>query len=286
MFENFSLMRTQKIDNVNDILKLYNEDELFVHEKIEGTLGIYFKINDKTCFKTRIGISFTNVPEMDENIPNNTVFLAIITQDNKITVVDILWYDEIQLYTEALYERMSYIEKIKEYVEVQEFKLLKDQKNIDNYIIKPKFSTYKITKQNSSEYNGDWFTIDNNTHDVIIKSYFTNGGKKFFRCFQIIEGRLKKVCNVSIEDEKINRKITKIVNNNKRAVITLTGLIKEEKIINPEFIKIKKNKPFNSVTSLKDRKFSTLEVITIGNKNKNKVISGLVDSYTTNRRLI
>lgn len=286
MFDNFSLMRTQKINDISELLKIYSEDDILLQRKLSGTLGVFYKIDNNTFFKTRIGINFKNIPDMPEEVPNNTAYLSIVSQDNVITVIDSLVYDEETVYVKPLSERLEYINKHKETINVQEFVKLKDITDINNFIIKPCESTYKISKQNSSEYFGDWFTLNNNRHDVIIKSLFVNDNKTHFRCFQLIDGNLKKVCNITVEDENINRKLIYIVKNNKRAVVTIQGKITGEKITSPVFIKLKKNKPFNSVTSNNDRQFTALVVITIGKKAKKKVISSTVDSFSTQRRTI
>lgn len=286
MFDNFSLMRTQKINDIDELLKIYDEDSLLVQKKLPGTLGIFYKTDGKTCFKTRIGINFKNIQNMSEDIPDNTAYLAIISHDNVITVIDILFYDEKTIYTKPLHERIEYINKHKEILDIQEFKSVNDVDNLQGFIIKPKESTYKISQQNSSEYSGDWFTINDNKHDVIIKSFFINNKQKHFRCFQLISGNLKKVCNITIEDENINRKLTHTIKNNKRAVATIQGKIEGEKITSPTFTKLKKNKPFNSVTSNNDRQFTTLEIITIGKKRKKQIISSTVDSFSTQRRTV
>lgn len=286
MFDNFSLMRTQKINNISELLKIYSEDDILLQRKIPGTLGVFYKFNNRTFFKTRIGINFKNIPEMPEDVPNNTAYLSIVSQDNDITIIDSLVYDEVTTYIKPLSERLEYINKHKDTLNVQEFIKLKNTSDIKNFIIKPCDSTYKISKQNSNEYSGDWFTLNNNRHDVIIKSFFINDNKKHFRCFQLINGNLKKVCNVTVEDENINRKLTYTVNNNKRSVVTIQGKISGDRITSPVFIKLKKNKPFNSVTSNNDRQFTTLVVITIGKNVKKKVISSTVDSFSTQRRTI
>jgi len=286
MFDNFSLVRTQKINDIDELLKIYDKDSLLIQKKLTGTLGIFYKLDNKTYFKTRIGINFKNIPDMPDDIPNNTAYLSIISPDNDITVIDSLIYDEKITYTKQLHERISYINKNKEILNVQEFMQLCDVDDINNFIIKPKESIYKISQQNSNEYDGDWFTVNDNKHDVIIKSFFINNKQKHFRCFQLISGNLKKVCNITIEDENINRKLTHTIKNNKRAVATIQGKIEGEKIISPTFIKLKKNKPFNSVTSNNDRQFTTLEIITIGKKRKKKIISSTVDSFSTQRRIV
>jgi len=286
MFDNFSLMRTQKISDVDELLKIYHKDDLLVQKKLPGTLGIYYKEDNKSYFKTRIGISFKNIPEMHEDIPNNTAYLSIISPDNDITIIDSLIYDEETIYTKQLSDRIEYINKNKESLNIQEFISLNDIEDINNFIIKPSESTYKISQQNSSEYDGDWFTLNNNKHDVIIKSFFINDNQKFFRCFQLVNGQLKKVCNITVEDKNINRKLTYTIKNNKRAVATIFGKATGEKITSPTFIKLKKNKPFNSVTSNNDRQFTTLEIITIGKRTKKKVISSTVDSFSTQRRIV
>jgi hypothetical protein len=255
-------------------------------EKIPGTLGIFYKTNNKTYFKTRIGINFKDIPEMPEDIPNNTAYLSIISPDNNITIIDSLIYDEKTIYTKPLYERIDYINKNKDLLHIQEFISLNEIDDINNFIIKPTESIYKISQQNSNEYNGDWFTLNNNKHDVIIKSFFINNGQKYFRCFQLVDGNLKKVCNIIVEDKNINKKLTYIIKNNKRAVATIRGKIDGEKITSPMFIKLKKNKPFNSVTSNNDRQFMTLEIITIGKKGRKEIISNTVDSFSTKRRIV
>jgi hypothetical protein len=286
MFDNFSLMRTQKINDINELLKIYDVNDILIQRKLSGTLGIFYKTDNKTYFKTRIGISFKNIPDMHEDIPNNTAYLSIISQDNVIAIIDSLVYDEETIYIKPLRERIEYINKHKETLNVQEFIQLEDSTDINNFIIKPCESTYKISKQNSSEYFGDWFTLNDNRHDVIIKSYFINNSQTYFRCFQLIGGNLKKVCNITIEDENINRKVLYTLKNNKRAVVTISGKIDGDKITSPTFIKLKKNKPFNSVTSNNDRQFTTLEIITIGKRTKKKVISNTVDSFSTQRRIV
>jgi len=286
MFDNFSLMRTQKINDISELLKIYDVSDILIQRKLHGTLGVFYKTDNKTYFKTRIGISFKNIPDMHEDVPNNTAYLSIISQDNVITIIDSLVYDEETIYTKPLRERVEYINKHKETLNVQEFIQLEDSTDINNFVIKPCESTYKISKQNSSEYFGDWFTLNDNRHDVIIKSYFINGSTKHFRCFQLLDGKLKKVCNITVEDENINRKLTHTLKNNKRAVVTISGKIDGEKITSPSFIKLKKNKPFNSVTSNNDRQFTTLEIITIGKRIKKKIISSTVDSFSTQRRIV
>ena len=286
MFDNFSLMRTQKINNLDELLKIYDKDSLLAHKKLPGTLGIFYKFNNKTYFKTRIGINFKNIPDMPDEIPNNTAYLSIISPDNDITIIDSLIYDEKIIYTKPLYERISYIDKNKEILNIQEFTCINDIDDINNFIIKPSESTYKISQQSSNEYDGDWFTLNNDKHDVIIKSFFINNKQKYFRCFQLIDGSLKKVCNITIENENVNKKLTFIIKNNKRAVATIFGKIEKEKITSPKFIKLKKNKPFNSVTSNSNRQFTTLEIITIGKKSKKKIISSTVDSFSTQRRIV
>jgi hypothetical protein len=223
---------------------------------------------------------------MPEDIPNNTAYLSIISPDNDITIIDSLIYDEEIIYAKQLSDRIEYINKNKESLNIQEFISLNDIEDINNFIIKPSESTYKISQQNSSEYDGDWFTLNNNKHDVIIKSFFINDNQKFFRCFQLVNGQLKKVCNITVEDKNINRKLTYTIKNNKRAVATIFGKATGEKITSPTFIKLKKNKPFNSVTSNNDRQFTTLEIITIGKRTKKKVISSTVDSFSTQRRIV
>jgi hypothetical protein len=279
-------MRTQKINDISELLKIYHEDNVLAQKKLPGTLGIFYKVDNKTYFKTRIGINFKNIPDMPEDIPNNTVYLSIISPDNDITIIDSLIYDEKIIYTKPLYERIEYINKNKELLNIQEFVSLNDVDDINKFIIKPGESIYKISQQNSSEYEGDWFTVNDDKHDVIIKSFFINNNQKFFRCFQLVDGNLKKVCNITIEDENFNRKLTYTIKNNKRAVATISGKIKGDKIISPSFIKLKKNKPFNSVTSNNDRQFTTLEIITIGKQIKKKVISSTVDSFSTQRRIV
>jgi hypothetical protein len=286
MFDNFSLMRTQKINDINELLKIYDVNDILIQRKLSGTLGIFYKTDNKTYFKTRIGISFKNIPDMHEDIPNNTAYLSIISQDNVIAIIDSLVYDEETIYIKPLRERIEYINKHKETLNVQEFIQLEDATDINNFIIKPYESTYKISKQNSSEYFGDWFTLNDNRHDVIIKSYFINNSQTHFRCFQLLDGKLKKVCNITIEDENTNRKVLHTLKNNKRAVVTISGKIDGDKITSPTFIKLKKNKPFNSVTSNNDRQFTTLEIITIGKRTKKKVISNTVDSFSTQRRIV
>jgi hypothetical protein len=279
-------MRTQKINDINELLKIYDVNDILIQRKLSGTLGIFYKTDNKTYFKTRIGISFKNIPDMHEDIPNNTAYLSIISQDNVIAIIDSLVYDEETIYIKPLRERIEYINKHKETLNVQEFIQLEDATDINNFIIKPYESTYKISKQNSSEYFGDWFTLNDNRHDVIIKSYFINNSQTHFRCFQLLDGKLKKVCNITIEDENTNRKVLHTLKNNKRAVVTISGKIDGDKITSPTFIKLKKNKPFNSVTSNNDRQFTTLEIITIGKRTKKKVISNTVDSFSTQRRIV
>lgn len=286
MFDNFSLMRTQKINDIYELLKIYHKDELLVQKRLPGTLGIYYKIDNKTYFKTRIGINFKNIPDMPEDIPNSTAYLSIISPDNDITVIDSLIYDEETVYIKPLYDRIEYISRNKDSLDIEEFVPLSDVEDINDFIIKPSESTYKISQQSSNEYDGDWFTLNNNKHDVIIKSFFINNNQKYFRCFQLIDGKIKKVCNITIEDKNINRKLTHIIKNNKRAVATISGKATGEKITSPEFIKLKKNKPFNSVTSNNDRQFTTLEIITIGKRTKKKVISSTVDSFSTQYRIV
>jgi hypothetical protein len=274
-------MRTQKISDISELLKIYRKDDILAQKKLPGTLGIFYKADDKTYFKTRIGINFKNIPDMPDNIPNNTAYLSIISPDNDITIIDSLIYDEKTIYTKPLYERIEYINKNKDILNVQEFVSLDSVDDINNFIIKPGESTYKISQQNSNEYAGDWFTLNNNKHDVIVKSFFINNNQKYFRCFQLVSGSVKKVCNITIEDENLNRKITYTIKNNKRAVVTIHGKIEGEKITSPTFIKLKKNKPFNSVTSNNDRQFATLEIIIIGKQRKKKIISNAVDSFST-----
>lgn len=283
MFDNFSLMRTQKINDIDELLKIYRKDDLLVQEKIPGTLGIYYKEDNKSYFKTRIGISFKNIPDMHEDIPNNTAYLSIISPDNDITIIDSLIYDEEIIYAKPLYERIEYINKNKELLSIQEFISFSDIEDINNCIVKPRESVYKISQQSSNEYNGDWFTLNNNKHDVIIKSFFINNKQKFFRCFQLVDGKLKKVCNIAVDNKNVNRKLTNIIKNNKRAVATIFGKSSGEKITSPTFIKLKKNKPFSSVTSNNDRQFTTLEVITFGKQIKKRIISSTVDTFSTNR---
>jgi hypothetical protein len=90
-----------------------------------------------------------------------------------------------------------------------------------------------------------------------------------------------------VSSDIINKKLSQTVKNNKRAVITIKGKMKEDKIKNPQFITIKKNKPFNSVDSLNDRMFTSFEIITIGNKKETrKFISRSVDGFTSQRGII
>ena len=143
MFDNFSLMRTQKINDIDELLKIYDEDSLLVQKKLPGTLGIFYKTDGKTCFKTRIGINFKNIQNMSEDIPDNTAYLSIISHDNDITVIDILFYDEKTIYTKPLHERIEYINKHKEILDIQEFKSVNDVDDLQGFIIKPKGSSIK-----------------------------------------------------------------------------------------------------------------------------------------------
>jgi len=279
-------MRTQKIKSIKDVLKTHQEDELVIQPKINGTLGIYYKIYDKTFFKTRIGINFKNIPKIPESIPDATAFLSIISTENEITVIDTLVYSEESVFTKTLSERIEYTNRHCDELSVLNVLPISEYSIDKNYVIKSLTSKYKLSNQSSNEYSGDWFTIDDNSHDVIVKSFYINDNQKFFRCFQLVEGKLKKVCNITVDNDRINRKLTHTIKNNKRAVITIHGTISGDKIKNPQFIALKKNKPFNSVISTNDRMFSTLEIITIGDNSKNKFISNTADGFSTQRRII
>ena len=130
MFDNFSLMRTQKINDISELLKIYSEDDILLQRKLSGTLGVFYKFDNKSFFNTRIGINFKNIPDMPEEVPNNTAYLSIVSQDNVITVIDSLVYDEETVYIKPLSERLEYINKHKETINVQEFVKLKIMKRI------------------------------------------------------------------------------------------------------------------------------------------------------------
>jgi hypothetical protein len=279
MFDNFSLMRTQKINDISELLKIYKEDELLVQDKLNGTLGLYYKENNESHFRTRIGIQFKDVQIMNEEIPNNTVFLAIMSQDNNATVIDVLVYDEKNMFSSPLIKRIEILKEISKKINVQVFKSF-DCFNRRS-IIKPKSSTYKLSNNKSSETNGDWFTFIDNRHDIILGSTYINNNKRYFRGFQLIEGRNRKVCNITIEDKHIENKITRVITDNKRSVVTITGDHNGEKILNAKFASIKKNKPFNSVNRTADRLFETFEVFVIGKKRSRKVISKLNNTFST-----
>jgi len=279
MFESFSLMRTQKINNINDLLKIYKEGDLLVQDKLNGTLGLYYKEDNETKFKTRIGVQFKDVQEMNEEIPNSTVFLSIMSQDNEVTIIDVLVYDEKNIFSSPLIERIKILEEIKEKINVQAFK---EFDYLDrNSIIKIKNSTYKLSNNKSTETKGDWFTFIDNRHDIILGSMYINNNKRHFRGFQLIEGRNRKVCNITIENKHIENKITKVITNNKRVVVTVTGDHNGEKISNAKFVSIKKNKPFSSINRSTDRLFETFEVFVIGKKRSRKVISKTSNTFST-----
>jgi hypothetical protein len=280
-------MRTQKINNIDDLLNVFELDELMIQDKVKGTLGVYYKDNETTRFKSRIGINFRNIPEMPEVIPNNTAFLSAISSENEITILDTLIYDEASIFSKPLKTRLEYTKRHSDILKTQKTFPLTKEIDLNNVIIKPLTSIYKLSKQNSCEYLGEWFTLNDHTQDVIVKSMYINDNQKFFRCFQIIDGKMRKVCNISVSSDIINKKLSQTVKNNKRAVITIKGKMKEDKIKNPQFIAIKKNKPFNSVDSLNDRMFTSFEIITIGNKKETrKFISRSVDGFTSQRGII
>jgi hypothetical protein len=280
-------MRTQKINNIDDLLNVFELDELMIQDKVKGTLGVYYKDNETTRFKSRIGINFRNIPEMPEVIPNNTAFLSVISSENEITILDTLIYDEASIFSKPLKTRLEYTKRHSDILKTQKTFPLTKEIDLNNVIIKPLTSIYKLSKQNSCEYLGEWFTLNDHTQDVIVKSMYINDNQKFFRCFQIIDGKMRKVCNISVSSDIINKKLSQTVKNNKRAVIKIKGKMKEHKIKNPQFIAIKKNKPFNSVDSLNDRMFTSFEIITIGNKKETrKFISRSVDGFTSQRGII